>query len=162
MNKPLALIALILSAAAVQAAGPQEEATVISSRPLIRQFQAPQQVCTSATACSTQMVIQSVQVYDVEYEYAGQRYRVELQEAPGRTIPVNVAPVMATSPHVYDAPPPVTTITYTRQPAIVTPIVVTSPVYVATYTPYYAGYPHMYYPPIRVRLGIGYYRGYHR
>lgn len=187
MNKSLALFSLVLSATSIQAVAAQEEARVISSRPVIQQFQVPQQVCTSTSAavadsdgvirgtssCSTQVVTQEVTVYDVEYEYAGRRYRVQMPQAPGATLTVGVSPVAVAAPAIQEAQvlqAPVTTITYTSQPVVVAPQVVTRPVYVTPYAyaypypfyPSYYGSPYAYFPPISIRLGYTYIRSHHR
>lgn len=55
--------------------------------------------------CSTQNVMENrVVAYNVVYEYAGRQYSTQMQQDPGRWVPLSVMPVGATSGAAY--PPP--------------------------------------------------------
>jgi uncharacterized protein YcfJ len=100
------------------------------------------------TTCSVQMVSKNITVYNVEYEYAGKRYFVQMPNDPGKFLPINISPmapegqVTIPQPGAYDAGTfqPSTVMTYPSGP---------SPVYVQ---PYPAPYPYGYPPP----YGYGY------
>ena len=121
-------------------------------------------VVQNTTTCSTQFVTQNITMYEVEYVYAGKKYKVTLPNNPGKTIPVSVSPAYAppadtpsvSSTGIPPQYPPAATVMPQQMPVQIAP----APVYVTPY-PYY-GYPYGYYPPIGVHFGIGYYHGYRR
>jgi uncharacterized protein YcfJ len=120
-------------------------------------------VVQNTTTCTTQMVTQNVTVYEVEYEYAGKRYKAQLPSDPGKTIAVSVSPALTMPPEAYPAPMANAPITTSAQPGVVMQQVAPAPVYVAPYPYYgypYGGYPYGYYPPFSIQFGIGYYHGY--
>lgn len=230
MNKSLISVALLaLSGTHAVAADPQEVGQVMTSKPVIRQTQVPQQVCTqmpvavtepksgagavmgaiaggavgstlgqgggnaAATAlgivggailgdkiegnqtavhttptCYVQMVTHNTTAYQVEYEYAGRRYNVELPYDPGPTLALSVSPaVVSVPPAGYPPPtgfPPPTAAMPATVGAPVTvmapPPVMPAPVYVAPY-PYY-GYPYGFYPGVGISFGVGYHRHHFR
>lgn len=104
--------------------------------------------------CSTQTFYENRTVaYDVEYEYADKRYKVQLPYDPGQTIALRVAPENLGEP---GAPPPRPIVT---APVYTPPVVVMSPpVYYVRPYPY--PYPYYYYPPAGVQLRFGYGGGY--
>jgi len=133
--------------------------------------------------CGTQMFYENRTVgYNVQYEYAGKQYSVQLPYDPGQTIRLQLTPVGAggAPPDTATAPPP--SGPGPAQPVIVAPplgqavqptvqqgehvIAVPAPVYPAYYSPvapvaYYPAYyrsPY-FYPPIGVSLNFGYSRG---
>lgn len=102
--------------------------------------------------CSTQTFYENRTVaYDVEYEYADKRYKVQLPYDPGQTIALRVSPADLGEP---GAPPP--------QPILPVPadqtrvVVVSPPVYYVRPYPYYTYYPYYYAPPLRFGYGGGY------
>ena len=89
--------------------------------------------------CSTQTFFENRTVaYNVVYEYAGKQYAVQMPSDPGPTVQLQISPVGANPPAAY-----------TQQPAT---IVVTQPAY-----PVYA--PRLYYPPVSLNFGYGYWGG---
>lgn len=144
----------------------------------------------AAPVCTTQTYYENRTVgYNVQYEYAGKQYGVQLPYDPGPTIRVQVTPVGAgpvavpetagaplTSPGNGSAPvivaPPVRSV---GQPVaqvvpVPSPMVYSaeySPTYYApSYAPYYAPYyaAPVFYPPIGLSLGFSFsgHRGGHR
>jgi uncharacterized protein YcfJ len=103
--------------------------------------------------CSTQTFFENRTIaYNVVYEYAGKQYSVQMPSDPGPTVQLQIAPVGA----IQQAAPPMTTETYpqaayAQQP---TTIVLTQPAY-----PVYA--PRLFYPPISLNFGYGYWGGGH-
>lgn len=110
--------------------------------------------------CSTQNFYQNqAAYYDVEYEYAGRRYRVQMPHDPGRTVPVQVTPV-GTLPPV-QAPARIVTAPSYAQPALeqvtvlpAPPVYRAEPAYVA---PSYA--PPSYVAPLAIGLSLGFIGG---
>ncbi len=220
--------AFVLIGLAPLVAQAQEQAKVISSRPLIQQLTVPQQICGTSpmvvaepktgagavlgaiaggavgsaigqgggnaaatalgivggamagdamegqgsrvqniTTCSVQMVSKNITVYNVEYEYAGKRYFVQMPNDPGKFLSVNVSPTVpegqltTQQPGAYDAGAlqPGTVMTYPSGPP---------PVYVQPYpAPYPYGYPspygYGYMPfPFSFQFGFGYHGAFRR
>lgn len=183
----IALATWAFMGVAAWAAEPQEMGRVISTQPVIHQVQVPQQVCNQVpmavaepnsapllvekiegqnmtinpTSCHVQMMTHNTTAYQVEYEYAGRRYTVELPYDPGPSLALSVSPVVSAPPAGYPpptaaVPPPMTAPT----PVMVAPPVMPAPVYVAPY-PYY-GYPYGFYPGVGISLGFGYHRHFRR
>lgn len=98
--------------------------------------------------CGTQTFYEQRTVYDVEYEYGGKRYRVQLPYDPGQTIALRVSPADLGEP---GAPPPVPIVS--APPVYAAPVVVAPPVY------YVRPYPYYVYPPVGVQLRFGNYWG---
>jgi uncharacterized protein YcfJ len=121
-------------------------------------------IVQNTTTCTTQFVTQNITMYEVEYIYAGKRYKATLPNDPGKTIPVSVSPAYSTPSEAGVPIPSNVSAQYTpavMPPAQQVPIqAVPTPVYVNPY-PYY-GYPYGYYPPFGVHFGVGYYHGYRR
>ncbi|MDP3702660.1 MAG: glycine zipper 2TM domain-containing protein [Hylemonella sp.] len=95
--------------------------------------------------CSTQTFYENRNVgYEVEYEYADKRYKVQLPYDPGQTIALRVAPEHLGEP---GAPPPQPIV---RTPVYTPPVVVMQP-------PVYdlRPYPYYYYPPVGVQWHFG-------
>ena len=201
----------------------QEQAKVISSRPLTHQFTMPQQICgtvpmfmaepktgagavlgaiaggavgsaigqgggnaaatalgvmggalmgnsmespgssvQNVTTCSTQLVSRNITVYNVEYEYAGKRYFVQMPNDPGKFISINISPM---TPEGQVATQQLgTDDTEIIQPSTVMPYPSgPSPVYIQPYpAPYSYGYPPPYgygYMPLPFSFQFGF--GYH-
>ncbi|MDD2545861.1 MAG: glycine zipper 2TM domain-containing protein [Burkholderiaceae bacterium] len=110
--------------------------------------------------CAVQSVTRSVTLYNVVYEWGGKQYTAQMQNDPGPTLWVQVAPVNAAPAY---APPLSAAPVYVPPPAY-------PPGYSAAYgTPYAAPYPAPYpvyaYPyaapygywpaPIGIRFGVG-------
>ncbi len=94
--------------------------------------------------------------YNVEYEFGGKRYNVQMPNNPGPTIALQVAPAGASAP-AYTQPAPVYTqpqVVYSQPPVYVQqpPVVVTAP------APVYYAQPY-YYPPVSLNFGFGYWGG---
>jgi uncharacterized protein YcfJ len=121
--------------------------------------------------CSTQTSYENRTVgYNVQYEYAGKQYNVQLPYDPGQTIRLQLTPVGGTStpPDTAGAPsgpgpaqpvivaPPVA---QTVMPMVAAPAPVAYPVAYPAY--YYGGpsYYRPYYAPISLSLGFGYWGG---
>lgn len=113
--------------------------------------------------CSTQTYYENRTVgYNVQYEYAGRQYNVQMPYDPGPTIRLQVSPVGSNGPDADsygDA--------NAQQPMVAAPPVqsgavaaVGYPVY-APAPAYYTAYPYYpaYYPPVGVSLGFGFYGG---
>lgn len=124
-------------------------------------------VVQNTTSCVVQLMTHSTTVYQVEYEYAGRRYSVELPYDPGPTLALNVSPAVSAPPAGYAppaaypppvgaVPPPMSAPTTVMAP----PPVMPAPVYVAPY-PYY-GYPYGFYPGVGINFGVGYHRHFRR
>lgn len=109
--------------------------------------------------CSTQTFYENRTVgYNVVYEYAGRQYAVQMPQAPGPTLQLQVTPVgsveVAGMVPANNYPPPVQQ-TYV-QPA---EVIVTQQPYPVYYPqPYYQ---QPYYPPVSLQLGFGYWGGHH-
>jgi uncharacterized protein YcfJ len=118
---------------------------------------APMQV-QSVQHCVDQSFLENRTVgYNVEYEFGGKRYNVQMPNNPGPTIAVQVAPVGAQE----QAPMPVNTApAYNNQPVYSTqPVYVqSSPVVVAAPAQVYYTQPY-YYPPVSLNFGLGYWGG---
>jgi uncharacterized protein YcfJ len=134
-----------------------------------RNGQQPQQAI--AQQCATQTTYENRTVaYNVEYEYAGKQFNVQMPYDPGATIRLQVSPVAG-------APDGAQQLTaqdntqgqqvytqgqqaYTQQPQAV--ILAQSPtvVYPSYAYPYPVYYAPSYYPPVSLSLGFGYYSGY--
>lgn len=103
--------------------------------------------------CSTQTFYENRTVaYEVEYEYANKRYKVQLPYDPGQTIALRVAPEDLGEP---GAPPP--------QPIVAPPAYAPRVVVVPSPPVYYVRpypYPYGYYPPVGAQLRFGYGGGY--
>ena len=116
----------------------------------------------NVTTCSVQMVSRNITVYNVEYEYAGKRYFVQLPNDPGKFISVDVSPsvpgsqVSTQSLENYDAGSAQLggVITYPSAPP---------PVYVQPYPYVYPPpYGYGYVPsPFLFQFGFGYHGTYH-
>jgi len=125
----------------------------------------------AAPVCSTQTYYENRSVgYNVQYEYAGKQYNVQLPYDPGPTIRLQLTPVGAGSsaPDTAGAPygpgtappvilaPPVRTV---GQPVAQIVAVPTPMVYTAEYSPPYYG-PYYgapaFYPPIGLSLNFGF------
>ena len=104
--------------------------------------------------CQVQPIQQTkLAYYDVKYEYAGKQYTVQMPNDPGPYINVSITPQISGAT-VSQSPSSV--LVAPQAVAAPTPVYVGPPVY-----PY--GYPYSYGPsPFSVRLGFGYYGGYHR
>lgn len=99
--------------------------------------------------CSTQTFYENRTVaYEVEYEYADKRYKVQLPYDPGQTIALWVAPEDLGEP---GAPPPQAIVTAPAYPTRVV-VVPSPPVYYVRPYPY----PYDYYPPVGAQLRFGY------
>jgi uncharacterized protein YcfJ len=113
----------------------------------------------SAQQCGVQTSYENRTVgYNVQYEYGGRTYNVQMPYDPGPTIRVQVTPVSESQPmdgvQTAVAPAPV----YVQQ----TPSVV-YPAYgypAPAYYPYYAR-PYGYYPPVSISLGYVWGGGHH-
>lgn len=116
----------------------------------------PNQVQTVQN-CSTQNFYQNqAAYYDVEYEYAGRRYRVQMPHDPGPTVPVQVTPVGSLPPPEQApirAPARIVSSTTYVQPAAtvyqtapVTTVYESAPVYSA---------PPSYVAPLAIGIGLG-------
>jgi hypothetical protein len=101
MRKTLLFTAL---AAAAGVCAAQDVGRVVSSSPIYRQVEVPQQVCTTEEVqvrpsqwqpqqnCRTQSRFENRAVgYNVTYEYAGRRYDTQTATPPGSTIPLRVS-----------------------------------------------------------------------
>ena len=123
--------------------------------------------------CTTQTIYENRSVgYNVQYEYAGKQYNVQLPYDPGQTIRLQLTPVGAgtvTSPE---------TATMPSGPAPAQPVIVAPPIAqtvmpmvaepaAVVYPAYYSGGPYYrpYYAPIGFSLSLGYsggHRHHHR
>jgi hypothetical protein len=110
--------------------------------------------------CTTQTTYENRTVgYNVQYEYAGKQYNVQMPYDPGPTIQLQVSPMSGAgpapegapgTPGVVTAPPMVQSI---GQP-VAQVVAVPAPAYPGYYAPrYYAPY---YYPPVGISLGFGF------
>jgi uncharacterized protein YcfJ len=137
-----------------------------------RNGQYPQQAY--AQQCATQTTYENRTVaYNVQYEYAGKQFNVQMPYDPGATIRLNLSPVGGAAPEAAqplvtqdNTQPPQQVYTqqvYTQQPqAVILAEAPTAvyPSYAYPY-PYPAYYAPSYYPPVSLSLGFGYYGGYH-
>lgn len=106
---------------------------------------APPPAVQTVPRCGVQTFYEHRTVYDVEYEYGGRRYRVQLPYDPGQTLALRVAPEQLGEP---DAPPPQPLVS---APPPGPPPAAVAPVYAPSYDePYY--YPA---PPLGVQLYWG-------
>lgn len=121
--------------------------------------QAPPPVLQEMQRCAVQTFYENRTVgYDVEYEYGGKRYKVQLPYDPGQTIALRVSPADLGEP---GAPPP-TPIVAAPPVYAPPPVVYAPPVYYVRPYPYYP-YPYYVYPPVGVQLRFGgYWGGYPR
>jgi len=105
--------------------------------------------------CQVQPIQQTkLAYYDVKYEYAGKQYTVQMPNDPGPYLTISITPLISSSTATQNIQPP--PVVVTQAVVAPTPVYVGPPVY-----PY--GYPYSYGPsPLSVRLGFGYYGGYHR
>ncbi len=107
----------------------------------------PAPVAQPVTTCTDQAVYENrVVAYNVNYEYAGKQYAVQMPNDPGPYLPITITPagaaapapapavVVSTAPHVV-APPPVVV----APPVMVAPPPV-YPYYGSTYGPTYGPY----------------------
>ena len=87
-----------------------------------------------------------VVAYNVVYEYAGKRYAVQMPQAPGATVELQLTAVGGSAPMAEQAQNPIY-----AQPVYLLPSGsdISSPVYPAHYAP-------LYYPPVAIQFGIGY------
>jgi uncharacterized protein YcfJ len=123
--------------------------------------------------CTTQTTYENRNVgYNVQYEYAGKEYSVQLPYDPGQTIRLQLTPVgAATSTNAPADPAASTSGPGSPQAVIVAPPMgqtvmpmVAAPAPVAYPAYYYsAPYPYYrpYYAPISLSLGFGYWGGHH-
>lgn len=123
--------------------------------------EAGQQAPRTVQNCSTQTTYENRTVgYNVQYEFNGKQYNVQLPYDPGPTIKLQVSPVSAA---------PADNVTATAAapaPATTQPVAViladnsptyAQPVYVyPAYAPYYY---RPWYPPVSLSLGFGWYGG---
>ena len=119
--------------------------------------------CTTQTAYENRTV-----AYNVQYEYAGKQFSVQMPYDPGQTIRLQLSPVGSNSASPEAAPamqggamvvaPPV----YSEQP-VGQVIVPATTVYPVTYRPYggYYGYGYPYYAPVGLSLSFGFSGGHH-
>lgn len=99
--------------------------------------------------CSTQTFYQQqAAYYDVEYEYAGRRYRTQMAQDPGRTVPLQVTPVGSLPPVQAPVQAPARVIGY-APPAEPVTVYQPEPVYSAP----------SYVAPLVIGLGMGYIGG---
>ena len=105
--------------------------------------------------CQVQPIQQTkLAYYDVKYEYAGKQYTVQMPNDPGPYLTISITPLISSSTAAQNVQ--TTPVVVTQAVAAPTPVYFGPPVY-----PY--GYPYSYGPsPFSVRLGFGYYGGYHR
>lgn len=110
-------------------------------------------VTQNVQQCHTENTLQSRTVaYNVLYEYAGQRYTVQMPQQPGRRIALQVSAVGQVAAHhpvgiqvvaqpvsVYYDAPPAPTVTYQSVNYVRPAIAVAAPVYEAYPRPYYYG-----------------------
>ena len=100
--------------------------------------------------CSTQNFYENrVTAYNVVYEFAGQRYSVQMTNDPGPTIPLQVSPIGVNAMPSYPnagmvQPQPI----YAQPAPVIAPVIITQPSY-----PIY--YPRPYYAPLAFGLGVG-------
>jgi uncharacterized protein YcfJ len=87
-----------------------------------------------------------VVAYNVVYEYAGKRYAVQMPHNPGATVELQLTAVGGSAPMTEQAQNPIY-----AQPVYLLPSGpdISSPVYPAHYAP-------LYYPPVAIQFGIGY------
>lgn len=120
---------------------------------------APPPQIQSVQHCVDQSFLENRTVgYNVDYEFGGKRYSVQMPNDPGPTIALQVAPAGAQAPSpVAAAPAYGNQPTYSNQPVYVqqAPVVVTAPAQVYYAQPYY-------YPPVSLNFGLGYWGGGHR
>lgn len=121
-----------------------------------------------AQQCGVQTTYENRTVgYNVQYEYAGKTYNVQMPYDPGPTVRLQVTPMSANEPvdegvqTVAAAPAPV----YAPQtPSVVYPAygypAYNYPAYTPYYSPYYAR-PY-WYPPVSISLGYVWHGGGHR
>lgn len=103
--------------------------------------------------CSVQNFTETRTVgYDVEYEFAGRRYRARLANDPGPTLPLAIGPAAAL-PVLLDAPAPVVT---APPPGYAAPVYPAYPAY-----PVYAPQPYYVRPPVSIGLGLNFHSGGH-
>jgi uncharacterized protein YcfJ len=116
------------------------------------------------TQCSTQTAYENRTVgYNVQYEYAGKTFNVQMPYDPGPTIRLNVQPVSSSQMPQMPADATVQTVN-AQQPMLVadTPSAV-YPAYAYPaygYPAYYRPYPY-YYPPVSLSFGYVYGGGHH-
>ena len=140
----------------------------------------------AAPLCNTQTYYENRTVgYNVQYEYAGKQYGVQLPYDPGPTIRLQVTPVGAGSavPDTAGAPlgspgsgaapvivaPPVRTVGQPVAQVVGVPSTMAYPAeysptyYAPAYAPYYAPYyaAPAFYPPIGLSLGFSFSGGHH-
>ena len=102
---------------------------------------APTEQLQSVQHCSTQTFYENRTVgYNVQYEFAGKQYAVQLPQDPGPTIALQVSPLGATPPQ---GALPVMPAYVQAAPTVVVP----APAVV---------YAQPYYPPVSIGLGFGY------
>ena len=104
---------------------------------------APEAQLQNVQRCTTQTVYENRTVgYNVQYEFGGKQYAVQLPQDPGPTIRLQVSPVGAMAQYPVAAAP--AQVDYVQSPA---PVVMPA-------QPLYYGQP--YYPPVSIGLGLGY------
>jgi len=121
-----------------------------------------------AQQCGTQTSYENRTVaYNVQYEYAGKQYTVQMPYDPGPSIRLQVTPVGAAGSMDQQAPAAAPTVvpgpvTMAPQPLVASTVVVPPPAY--AYYPYGYGYPYYrpYYPGVSLNLGYVYHGGGHR
>jgi len=132
---------LLLLSAAILASGlslAQEVGRVISSTPIVQQFNSAQ-----PGGDMTEQV-----VYNVVYELGGKQYTVQMPNDPGPSVQLQVSPVTTSTP--------------AAQPSYAQPIY-SQPSYVVVAPPaYYGYYTPNYVVPFALGLGFGYLGGYGR
>jgi uncharacterized protein YcfJ len=103
--------------------------------------------------CGTQTSYENRTVgYNVVYEYAGRQYNVQMPQAPGQFIPLQVTPVGAST----SQPPAQQPIYQTQQQVAAPAPVIYSPAPVVVAAPYPYPYPYPYmYPNISFGFGFG-------
>ena len=107
--------------------------------------------CSDVYASSGAVSYTHLDVYKRQiYDYAGKRYSVQMPNDPGPTVQLQVAPVGATRQGVSTSG----AATF-AEPAILPPTSISTPP--AVYPVYEQP---VYYPPVRLNLGYGYWGGY--
>jgi uncharacterized protein YcfJ len=105
---------------------------------------APETQLQNLQHCTNQIFYENRTVgYNVQYEFGGKQYAVQLPQDPGPTIRLQVSPVGSMTQSPVAASP--TQVDYSQAPAA-TVVVPSQPVY----------YAQPYYPPVSIGLGFGY------
>lgn len=126
--------------------------------------QRDQYAAQPVTQCGTQTSYENRTVgYNVQYEYAGRTYNVQMPYDPGPTIKLRVQPAVSSAPAEDSGVQTIATTqqpVYAQQPVYVqqTPSVVyPTYAYPYAYRPYYG--PSYWYPPVSLSLGYVWHGG---